>query len=135
MMIEVDQQAYILPMDGIRELVANGASAITEMSNGQEVINVRGKLLPVLDMAHALGGRRAKADVVSDRRKTVVVVEVAGRALAVRVDALLGQTQVVLKPLGFSYQSSGNGSRISPFTSPPSDFFSELQTLLVLPTS
>ncbi|MGK5088924.1 hypothetical protein WDW86_15300 [Bdellovibrionota bacterium FG-2] len=28
-----------------------------------------------------------------------------------------------------------NGSRISPFTSPPSDFFSELQTLLVLPTS
>jgi two-component system chemotaxis sensor kinase CheA len=103
MQVQAAGQPFILPLDGIRELVDFNESATTQMHDGNEVLNVRGKLLPIIDLDMALGYASER---VSGAEKTIVVVEGNRGIRAIRVDAVLGQVQVVLKTLGDYFSAS-----------------------------
>jgi two-component system chemotaxis sensor kinase CheA len=95
--VQVAGEVYILPLEAVAECL--------ELPAGQEhgrtgVINLRGKPLPYLRLREQFGlGGEPPA------RENVVVVQHAGTAVGLAVDALLGESQTVLKPLGRLFQA------------------------------
>lgn len=98
-------QPYILPLEGIRELVDLDSEALTETHGGGKILNVRGKLLPVLELDRLLGFADSRK-VGLEAQSTIVVVECGGELFAIQVEAILGQVQVVLKALGEYFSAS-----------------------------
>ncbi len=96
MLIRAGRSLYAIPVLDIREAVQVGAHRPIELIDGQEMINVRDRLIPVmrLEQLHA-----SKACAPSDGRGMVVISEMAGKAVGFWVDDILGEQQLVLKPL------------------------------------
>ncbi len=108
MQVTCEGQSFILPLDRIRELMDIKNETTTKLDEGQEVLNIRGKILPVLNLAKSLkkileysGANRENQNNNSENPNTLVIVESSTNGLvAIRVQAVIGQVQVVLKPLG-----------------------------------
>jgi two-component system chemotaxis sensor kinase CheA len=64
-------------------------------SSHRDCINLRGEVLPLIRLRPLFG-----IDDDAPRRQSVVVVEESGQRAGLVVDALLGQFQTVIKPLG-----------------------------------
>jgi two-component system chemotaxis sensor kinase CheA len=65
------------------------------------VLNLRGKPLPYLRLRHVLPAEQA---LLPRQRESVVVVRHGEGLAGLAVDALLGECQTVLKPLGRAFQ-------------------------------
>jgi two-component system chemotaxis sensor kinase CheA len=95
MTVRVEDQDYILPVSSVVEALRIEDAGIAELPEGSRVINRRGAFLPLLSLREAL--RLPKAE---DGRSTAVVIDTETRGhVAVLVDDLIGQRQVVLKSL------------------------------------
>jgi two-component system chemotaxis sensor kinase CheA len=100
--LRVGEETYIVPLDSVREcLDLERDRTLTSKAGG--VIELRGKPLPFVDLAAQLGGRR-----VTKARRSIVVLEHAGRRAGLDVDGLLGEVQTVIKPLGPLFAGSKN---------------------------
>lgn len=100
--VQVGQETYIVPVDSIREcLDLEKDRAISSAVGG--VIELRGKPLPFVDLAQQLGAPRS-----SGARRSIVVLEHAGKRAGLDVDELLGEVQTVIKPLGPLFAGSKN---------------------------
>ncbi|MCP3983978.1 MAG: chemotaxis protein CheA [bacterium] len=96
MLVGVGGSVYTIPLLAIQESVSPKNEDVTKLSDGQEMANIRGKLLPVLRI-HELHG---VADAEQELGKgTLVVVEEHGSSFAIFVDELIGQRQTVIKAL------------------------------------
>ena len=87
---------YILPLDSVVECM--------ELPEGAErgrcgVLDVRGQPLPFLRLREQFG---LSGD--PPARENVVLVQHAGASVGLAVDALLGESQTVIKPLGRMFQ-------------------------------
>jgi two-component system, chemotaxis family, sensor kinase CheA len=95
MTVRVDDQDFILPVSSVVEALTVEDAGIAELPEGSRVINRRGAYLPLLSLREAL--RLPKA---AEGRSTAVVIDTETRGhVAVLVDDLIGQRQVVLKSL------------------------------------
>jgi two-component system chemotaxis sensor kinase CheA len=105
-MVQSAQRTYVLPLDAVVECLQY---APTHVGN-QGYINLRGEVLPLLHLRRALGG----ADAPAAARQNVVVVHAGGSRAGLVVDALLGEYQTVIKPLGalFAHLRGIGGSTI-----------------------
>jgi two-component system chemotaxis sensor kinase CheA len=100
--VRVGREKYIVPVDSVREcLDLEHDRALA--SKGGGVIELRGKPLPFVDLAALLGSERA-----ASARRSIVVLEHAGRRAGLDVDGLLGEVQTVIKPLGPFFAASQN---------------------------
>ncbi|WP_413576016.1 chemotaxis protein CheA [Bdellovibrio sp. HCB290] len=107
--VSLDGSRYILPIHSIREIVRVQPKDYTKISNAGKVANIRGLLLPVIDVSRTLGTLNqaltgadvAKRDTLSSRREEtmLVVIESVTGQMAFPVDDVLGQAQVVVKPI------------------------------------
>ncbi|MEK2689064.1 chemotaxis protein CheA [Bdellovibrio sp. GT3] len=106
--VSLDGSRYILPIHSIREIVRVLPKDYTNISNAGKVANIRGLLLPVIDVSRTLGtlnqtltGDVVKKDTLSSRREEtmLVVIESVTGQMAFPVDDVLGQAQVVVKPI------------------------------------
>jgi two-component system chemotaxis sensor kinase CheA len=90
-------ETYVIPMEAVRECVAlDGASATPPGGpRGDGVVSLRGEPLPFVRLSSVLGLPDS-----APRGKSFVVVEHDGMRAGLVVDALLGETQAVVKPLG-----------------------------------
>jgi two-component system chemotaxis sensor kinase CheA len=106
MILRVDEQHFILPIDSIKELVNLKASQILEMQPGSEVYNHRGLVLPVLSLKRLLirDSKLERYQFAQGSAATLAVVETSGQTVALQTDEVLGQTQVVLKSLEASFE-------------------------------
>jgi len=97
-LVGVGKETFVLPLDVVIECVELPAS---ERHNGsaQGVINLRGKSLPYLRLSHLFGTPARE----NSREQIVVVGQNELRAGLV-VDALYGENQTVIKPLGKLFQ-------------------------------
>jgi two-component system chemotaxis sensor kinase CheA len=88
-------RTYAIPLNSVMEILQVPASDVRTLST-REVISLRGATLPLVRLSSffALSGARA-ADPFY-----VVVVGLAQERLGVAVDDLLGQQDIVVKPLG-----------------------------------
>lgn len=94
--VSVSGVVYILPLDAVAECME-----LPESAEGGRfgVLDVRGKPLPFLRLRDQFGLRGDPP-----RRENVVVVQYAGASVGLAVDALLGESQTVIKPLGRMFQ-------------------------------
>jgi len=100
--VQVGEETYIVPVDSIRECIDLADDHGLRSAIGG-VIELRGKPLPFIDLAQQLGGFRDPGS-----RRSVVVLEHAGRRAGLDVDVLLGEVQTVIKPLGPLFASVKN---------------------------
>lgn len=106
-MVDSAGRTYVLPLDAVVECM--------EYHPGPRqlgYINLRGEVLPLLHLRDMLGGDEAAH--ASPLRRNVVVVQAAGQRAGLVVDALLGEYQTVIKPLGalFAHLQGISGSTI-----------------------
>jgi two-component system, chemotaxis family, sensor kinase CheA len=100
--VEVGNETYILPVDAIRECI----DLDPERAMGSEiggVVELRGKPLPFIDLA-----THFELEAGTKRRTSIVVLEHGAQRAGLQVDALVGEVQTVLKPLGPLFASVKN---------------------------
>jgi two-component system, chemotaxis family, sensor kinase CheA len=100
--VQVGEERYIVPVDSVRECLDLEKDRALNSKDGG-VIELRGKPLPFVDLAALLGGSR-----IASARRSIVVLEHAGRRAGLDVDGLLGEVQTVIKPLGPLFAASQN---------------------------
>jgi two-component system chemotaxis sensor kinase CheA len=91
--VAVGQETYILPLDAVVECL--DLPAEDRGGDGEGVLNLRGRPLPYLRLGRHLGLGAGPA-----ARESVVVVRDGPALAGLAVDALLGESQTVVKPLG-----------------------------------
>ena len=103
-LVGVGTSSFIVPLDRVTECVEFPPDA-----RNRDCMNLRGEVLPFIRLRQlfSVGGESA-------RRQSVVVVEQSGQRTGLVVDALLGEFQTVIKPLGplFSTLKCVSGSTI-----------------------
>ncbi len=102
LMVILGGQAFALPLASVLEILDLDLSK-TNVVDGQLVIMVREKALPVFFLSEWLVH---DPSYVLDKQVTghVVVVNAGGRHIGFVVDQLIGQEEVVIKPLGAKLQ-------------------------------
>lgn len=93
LLIQRGAAVYGLPIAGVEEVVTVAATSTLQ---GRSSLDLRGRSLPVADLAAVLG---ADAPALPPRPPALVLTA-EGRWLAVACDALHGEEEVVVKPLG-----------------------------------
>jgi len=101
MSIAVGDETYIIPLASIVESLQVNSSTIRQISNAGRVIQVRSEYLPVVSLREAFN-IHSKVSEGSDLM--MVIVESEGAKLALVVDELLGQNQVVVKSIEANYR-------------------------------
>lgn len=97
MIVRVGSERYILPLLSIIESFQPTRKMITTVSGKGETVPFRNRLLPLFRLSSVFNVSDAQSD---PTRALVVVLEDAGRQIALLVDELLGQNQTVIKNLG-----------------------------------
>lgn len=95
--VTVGDQAYVLPLVAIRECVRPLPGSVRAIPGAGEVVVVRGITLGMLRLHELFGLAPASVDPALG---LVIILEHDGRSLALTVDALGAQQQVVIKNVG-----------------------------------
>ena len=109
MSVGVGDEVYILPLSSVIESFQAQPGVIKTMGGSAQVIEVRGAYLPVLDLEQVyrvprLGVGSEADDARAPGGGIVVVAEAEGGRVAMLVDELIGQQQVVVKNLEANYR-------------------------------
>ena len=99
--IAVGGQTYIVPLSFISESLQPDIADIREISGQGQVVHVRGEYLPLIAL-HKVFNIQPK--VANPAEGILVLLEAEGKKIALFVDELLGQHQVVIKSLETNYR-------------------------------
>ncbi len=102
MVIRAAGDLYVLPIDSILELINLEGGKLVDMQNNRTVLHHRGRILPLIELDEILKG--PTFDVSSKKGSMVALVASGEQTIALRVQQVVGQAQVVLKPLGNRFQ-------------------------------
>lgn len=103
LMIMVGTQTFALPLASVNEIFHMDLTR-THVVDGQEVISIRDKAIPLFYLKRWLVAN-SYADEASDSAH-VVIVSVGTQRVGFVVDQLIGQEEVVIKPLGSMLQGT-----------------------------
>lgn len=98
MMVLVGDQTFALPLASVNEIF-NLNIKNTHVLDGQQVVTVRDKALPLYHLRRwlsAVSGTSIKGNGTAN----VVIVSIGAQRVGFVVDTLIGQEEVVIKPLG-----------------------------------
>ena len=101
MVVGVGDHVYSIPLQSIVEIVRPEPEEIKSVS-GHPVMRLRDIVLPLVDMRKRLDEPPAE-----DAGRFAVVVAVGGQRMGLCVDRLVGQQEIVIKPLDDSYTQGG----------------------------
>jgi two-component system chemotaxis sensor kinase CheA len=99
--IAVGDQIYIVPLGFISESLQPEPGDIKEISGQGEVVHVRGEYLPLIAL-HKIFNIQPK--ITNPAEGILVLLEAEGKKVALFVDELVGQHQVVIKSLETNYR-------------------------------
>jgi two-component system, chemotaxis family, sensor kinase CheA len=99
MTVAVGDETLVLPLSYVLEALQPKAEDIRTMAGEGRVLRVRGEYLPLVSLNQHYRYEAERAE-----EPLVVVVESDGQKLALEVDELLGQQQVVVKNLENNYR-------------------------------
>jgi len=100
-LLRVGSESYILPLVSIIESVRPKRESLNSVFGTGEAVTIRGQVLPMLRLHRLFGVPTAIDD---PTQGLVVIVEHEGQKVALFVDELLGQQQVVIKSLESNFQ-------------------------------
>ncbi|WP_022773917.1 chemotaxis protein CheA [Butyrivibrio sp. AE2015] len=96
LMVIIGEEKYAIPLDSIQSIEDVSPSDIKFVEN-KEVINLRGSVLPLIRLSEVLDTESTK----DPEEDMVVVIARKGDQLAgLVIDELMGQQEIVIKPLG-----------------------------------
>ncbi|MCH7345859.1 chemotaxis protein CheW [Pelomonas sp. CA6] len=101
MSVGVGEEVYILPLSSVVESFQVQADTIKTVGGTGRVVEVRDEFMPVVELEQVFHVPRFDFEHVSS---IMVVVEAEGGRVALLVDELLGQQQVVVKNLEANYR-------------------------------
>ena len=101
LLLRVGEQTYVMPLVSIVESIRPRAEQVRDLAGRGEVVMVRKQPLPLLRLGRMF---RISAEVTDPAHGLVVIVEHDGRQMALLVDELLGQQQVVVKSLETNFR-------------------------------
>ena len=101
MSVGVGEEVYILPLGSVVESFQVRSDTIKTIGGRGRVVQVRDEYMPVIDLERVFDVPRFDFEHVSN---IMVVVEAEGGRVALLVDELLGQQQVVVKNLESNYR-------------------------------
>jgi len=107
MSVGVGDEVYILPLSSVVESFQVKAEDINTVAQGSQLVKVRDEYMPVIALERIFEVPRAPD---STPTAIMVVVESDGNRVALLVDELLGQQQVVVKNLESNYRKVPNVS-------------------------
>lgn len=107
MSVGVGDEVYILPLSSVVESFQVKAADVSTVTQGSQLVKVRDEYMPVIELEKVFGVPRPQDNQRSD---IMVVVESDGSRVALLVDELLGQHQVVVKNLESNYRKVPNVS-------------------------
>ena len=107
MSVGVGEEVYILPLSSVVESFQVKADDVNTVANGTQLVKVRDEYMPVIALERTFKVPRADESQTSN---IMVVVEAEGSRVALLVDELLGQHQVVVKNLESNYRKVPNVS-------------------------
>lgn len=88
---------YVVSIGSVREILGMDQMEITTVDRGSRVIGLRGKFLPLYDLRSML---KQPTDASGSSKGAAVIAESSVGLVAVLVDEVVGQIQVVVKGLG-----------------------------------
>jgi two-component system, chemotaxis family, sensor kinase CheA len=101
MVVGVGDHIYSIPLQSIVEIVRPEPDEVKSVS-GHPVMRLRDIVLPLVDMR-----KRLDEPPVENGGRFAVVVGVGGQRVGLCVDRLVGQQEIVIKPLDDSYTQGG----------------------------
>lgn len=96
LMVNLGTEKYAIPLNTIQNIEDVEVAKIKYIQN-QEVINLRGHVIPIVRLHEQLGIEEADPDRDS---LTVVIVNKGEKQAGIVVDSLIGQQEIVIKTLG-----------------------------------
>lgn len=94
MIVRIGAEHYIIPITSIVETLRPGHEAIHGVNGHSDVINVRGEIIPIVYLSQVFNIPDANHD---PDQMLMVMVESGNQKMAIVIDELLGQQQVVIK--------------------------------------
>ncbi len=104
MATKVGGEIYMVPLLSIVESIRPTTDMIQQIQGNSEVLNVRGEYLPLLRLGSAMNTPKDKYQ-ADPTQAIAVIIEAENEKLALVVDDLLGERQVVIKSIEKNYQS------------------------------
>ena len=98
LMVEVDDECFIVPLSIVRETVEITPQEKAK-ANARNLVDIRGSRVPYLSLRELFGFGASEADL-----ERVVVVEIEDKTMGLIVDRVIGNHQTVLKSLGRFYR-------------------------------
>ena len=102
MLVKVAGSPYVIPLSSIVETIQCARANFSRMPTGNQVLQVRGEYVQVVDLAERF---ELATDASHDSRFVVLCEAEGGVKVALVVDDIIGQQQVVIKSLEENFQS------------------------------
>jgi two-component system chemotaxis sensor kinase CheA len=107
MSVSVGDEVYILPLSSVIESFQVNDESVSTVAQGSQLVKVREEYMPVIALEKIFQVPIADAEKANN---IMVVVESEGSRVALLVNELLGQHQVVVKNLESNYRKVSNVS-------------------------
>ncbi len=101
-LVQVNGERYVIPLVSIVESIQVREDAVKSIAERRLLYRLRDEYIPVLFLDSLIGDGERRARRLTD--SLLVVVEADGQKLALAVDDLLGQQQVVIKALEANFR-------------------------------
>jgi two-component system chemotaxis sensor kinase CheA len=96
LLVHVGKETFAIPLHSVLEVVGLKDGDVQTI-RGREVIRLREQVMPLVRIGKTLNVKDAHTD---DSRSYAVIVGIAHHRLGLIVDDLIGQKEIVIKPLG-----------------------------------
>ena len=102
MLVKLAGCPYVIPLSSIVETIQCARSNFSRMPTGNQVMQVRGEYVQVIDLAQRF---EVQSEASHDSRFVVLCEGEGGAKVALVVDDIIGQQQVVIKSLEENFES------------------------------
>jgi two-component system chemotaxis sensor kinase CheA len=99
LMLKVCSQSFVMPISSVREIVKVNRNDISTLSGDRSLLDVRGRMLPIFSIGSLLFG-----ELNQFASMTAIVVQYGESQISLACDEVVGQTQVVQKSLGDTFE-------------------------------
>lgn len=101
MLVKVGESPYVVPLSSIVETMQCSGATFERVPSGGQVLQVRGEYVQVIDVAQRFAMHSTKA---ADERFVVLCESEGSQKVALVVDDIIGQQQVVIKSLEENFE-------------------------------
>jgi len=98
LLVQVEQEKYVIPLSQVEECIELTADEV-ESANGNQLIEVRGELVPYLRLRECFDSNGDSLEI-----EQIVVIRTGDKRFGFTVDQVIGQHQTVIKALGKMYE-------------------------------